>query len=171
MTASTDRRVDRFSGRVAIVPGAAFGIGEATALRLGTDGASLALADVDAQRLDDVVAHMVTKDVPVVSRCIDVAVAEQVEGLVEFAVASFGRLDIMINNAGISLFGHVTELTPEQWHRVMAVDVDSVFYGSRAALPHLVAARGASSTPARYRDFSGTTGWRPTTPPRERWQT
>ena len=99
------------------------------------------------------------------------AVAEQVEGLVEFAVASFGRLDIMINNAGISLFGHVTELTPEQWHRVMAVDVDSVFYGSRAALPHLVAARGASSTPARYRDFSGTTGWRPTTPPRERWPT
>ena len=60
MAASTDRGVGRFSGRVAIVTGATSGIGAATALRLGTQGASLALADVDAQRLDDVVAHRVT---------------------------------------------------------------------------------------------------------------
>ena len=142
MEAPTDRRLGRFQGRVAIVTGAASGIGEATAHRLGDEGASLVLADVDLQRLGDVVSLLVTKDVPVFSRCIDVAVAEQVEGLVEFAIESCGRLDIMINNAGISLFGHVTELTSEQWHRVMAVDVDSVFYGSRAAIPHLVTTRG-----------------------------
>ena len=145
MEAPTHRRLGRFQGRVAIVTGAASGIGEATAHRLGDEGASLVLADVDLQRLDDVVSLLVTKDVPVFSRCIDVAVAEQVEGLVEFAIESCGRLDIMINNAGISLFGHVTELTSEQWHRVMAVDVDSVFYGSRAAIPHLVTTRDRKS--------------------------
>lgn len=132
----------RFQDRVAIVTGAASGIGEATARRLGTEGASLVLADLDAQRLDEVVGDLKTKGIPVISRCIDVAVAEQVQDLIEFAVTSLGRLDILINNAGISLFGDVTVITPEQWHRVMAVDVDSVFYGSRAALPHLVTTHG-----------------------------
>ena len=135
-------RCDRFEGRVAIVTGAGSGIGEATARRLGSEGASLVLADVDAARLGDVAAQLATGGIPVVSRCVDVAVGQEVDALVQFAIASFGRLDIVINNAGISAFGHVTEITPEQWHRVMAVDVDSVFYASRAALPHLITTQG-----------------------------
>lgn len=142
MAADTEPRARRFQDRVAIVTGSASGIGEATARRLGNEGASLVLADIDAERLDEVVGQLAGVGASVVSRCIDVAVAHEVEDLVEFAVSSFGRLDIVINNAGISLFGHVTEITPEQWHRVMAVDVDSVFYGCRAAMPHLVTTRG-----------------------------
>ena len=102
----------------------------------------LVLADVERPRLDEVVEALVAKGISVVARRVDVAVAEQVDELVEFAITSFGRLDVVINNAGISLFGHVTEITPEQWHRVMSVDVDSVFYASRAALPHLITTRG-----------------------------
>lgn len=132
----------RFDGRVAIVTGAASGIGEATARRLGSEGASLMLTDIDAQRLDTVLTDLVSLGVAAVAKCVDVSIGDHVNELVAFAVQSFGRLDILINNAGISLFGHVTEITPEQWHRVMAVDVDSVFFGARAAIPHLVASQG-----------------------------
>lgn len=142
MPADVDTIARRFEGRVAIVTGAASGIGEATARRLVNEGASLVLADVAPQPLDEVVDALAAKGGSAVSLCTDVAVAEQVEELVELAIATFGRLDVVINNAGISLFGHVTEITAEQWHRVMAVDVDSVFYASRAALPHLIATRG-----------------------------
>lgn len=142
MKADTGRSAGRFKDRIAVVTGAASGIGEATAHRLGDEGAALVLADNEAQRLDAVVGELAMDGIKVVSQCIDVGVAEDIEGLVQFAVASFGRLDVMVNNAGISLFGHVTEITPEQWRRVMAVDVDSVFYGSRAALPHLVMTKG-----------------------------
>ena len=132
----------RFESRVAVITGAASGIGHATARRLGSEGALLALADLDAARLDEVVKELSIAGITVVGRGVDVAVAEQVEALIEHAVVTFGRIDILVNNAGISSFGHVTEITPEQWHRVMAVDVDSAFYGARAALPHLVATRG-----------------------------
>lgn len=132
----------RFDGRVAIVTGAASGIGQATARRLGSEGASLVLADIDAQRLDTVLTELISLGAAAVVKCVDVSIADHVDELVAFAVQSFGRLDILINNAGISLFGHVTEITPEQWHRVMAVDVDSVFFGARAAIPHLVVTQG-----------------------------
>ena len=142
METDTDPGRRRFQDRVAVVTGAASGIGEATARRLGEEGALLVLADVDAVQLEGVVEQLVRVGGSVVSRRVDVAVVSEVEQLVAFAVESFGRLDIVINNAGISLFGHVTEITPEQWHRVMAVDLDSVFYGCRAAMPHLVATSG-----------------------------
>ena len=132
----------RFDGRVAIITGAASGIGEATARRLGSEGASLVLADIDAQRLDTVLTELISLGAAAVAKCVDVSIGDHVNELVAFAVQSFGRLDILINNAGISLFGHVTEITPEQWHRVMAVDVDSVFFGARAAIPHLVVSQG-----------------------------
>lgn len=132
----------RFDGRVAIVSGAASGIGEATALRLGSEGAMLILADLDAPRLDTVLSALTSQGATAVAMCVDVSNVDQVNDLVAFAVQSFGKLDILINNAGISLFGHVTEITPEQWHRVMAVDVDSVFFGARAAIPHLILTQG-----------------------------
>ena len=132
----------RFEGRAAIVTGAASGIGEATARRLGAEGAILTLADIDGQRLDGVVDQLLALGIKAVGQRVDVADEAQVCGLVDFAVDRNGRLDVLVNNAGISLFGHVTEITSEQWHRVMAVDVDSVFYGARAALPHLVASKG-----------------------------
>ena len=132
----------RFEGLAAIVTGAASGIGEATARRLGAEGAMLTLADIDGQGLDGVVDQLLALGIKAVGRRIDVADEAQVCGLVDFALDRNGRLDILVNNAGISLFGHVTEITSEQWHRVMAVDVDSVFFGARAAMPHLVASKG-----------------------------
>jgi meso-butanediol dehydrogenase/(S,S)-butanediol dehydrogenase/diacetyl reductase len=135
--------VDRFRGRVAVVTGAASGIGAATAGRLGAEGAQLVLGDLDEEGLDKVVATLGRADgTDAVGAVTDVSQEAQVAALIQLAIDRFGHLDVLINNAGISQFGHVTEITAEQWHRVMAVDVDSVFYGAKHAIPHLIATGG-----------------------------
>lgn len=132
----------RFSEKVVIVTGAASGIGAATAQRLAEEGARLMLADLDEERLREVAEPLEKGGCKVVYLRTDVAKCEEVERLVERAIAHFGHLDVIVNNAGIASFGHVTEITPEHWRKVMAVDLDSVFFGARAAIPHLAKTKG-----------------------------
>jgi meso-butanediol dehydrogenase/(S,S)-butanediol dehydrogenase/diacetyl reductase len=75
---------------------------------------------------------------------VDVAELEQVERLVAATVERFARLDVLVNNAGIGSFGETPDVDPAQWHRVIAVDLHSVFYGCRAAIPHLRRAGGGA---------------------------
>jgi meso-butanediol dehydrogenase/(S,S)-butanediol dehydrogenase/diacetyl reductase len=130
---------DRFAGRVVIVTGAASGIGRATATRFAAEGARLVLGDLEADALDAVCEELG----PVaVGERVDVADEVDVRRLVQRAVDDHGRLDVLVNNAGISQLGRVTELSTELWHRVMAVDLDSVFFATKAAMPHLIASSG-----------------------------
>ena len=122
--------------------GAASGIGAATARKLHDEGARLLLGDVDEARLD-VVAKQLDAD-RVGTFCVDVAELEQVEAFTEAAIARFGRLDIVFNNAGIGAYGRTPDLTPEAWHRTIAVDLDSIFFGCRAAIPYLRATGGGA---------------------------
>ena len=124
----------RFEGKVALITGGASGIGAATARRLASEGAKLMLGDIDsekgravAEELGEDGAFMLT----------DVRQLEQVEALTEAAVERFGRLDIVFNNAGSGLLGQTPDLDPEAWRDLFALDVHSVFYGCRAAIPHL----------------------------------
>jgi NAD(P)-dependent dehydrogenase (short-subunit alcohol dehydrogenase family) len=124
------------SGRVAIVTGGTRGIGAAIASVFQDAGMSVAVFDVHppAGRASGRQAHLT----------VDVSVAEEVEAAVRAVVAQFGRLDVVVNNAGI-LDCHAVDDTPEDvWDRVMAVNVKSVFLVSRAAIPHLRAAGGGS---------------------------
>ena len=125
----------RFEDRVALVTGAASGIGRATCERLASEGASLVCADVQAEA----------------SLC-DVSDPAQVRATVQLAIDRFGRLDVLCNIAGILLMQHAHETTLEQWRRVLDVNLTGTFLMSVAALPHLLAARGnivnASSTSA-----------------------
>jgi meso-butanediol dehydrogenase/(S,S)-butanediol dehydrogenase/diacetyl reductase len=134
--------MSRFVNKVVIVTAAASGIGLAAAQRFAQEGATLSLADINLPALE---AHGRALDLPAdrlrMTR-VDVARAAEIEALVADTVAAFGGLDVLVNNAGVGAFGYVSEITPETWDRTIATTLSSVFYASRAALPHLIARRG-----------------------------
>jgi glucose 1-dehydrogenase len=121
------------SGRVAIVTGGASGIGRATALCLSGQGARVVVADLDEERGQQT-AHAITRTGgDALFWRTDVVSHEQLESLVAHAVKSYGRLDIMFNNAGVAAGGPLLEWTPAQYERVIAVNQHGVFYGMQAA--------------------------------------
>jgi len=134
----------RFHGKVTLVTGAASGIGAACARRFAAEGARLALCDLDEASLHALAKSLDPSGERVFTARVDVASQDEVQAFTAAAAARFGRLDVVMNNAGIGAFGRSDEMDPEVWHRTFAVDVHSVFYGTRAALPHLLAAGGGA---------------------------
>ncbi len=130
----------RFDGKIAVVTGGASGIGAATARLLHREGASVVLGDVDpaGQALAEELGARAR-----FVRC-DVASFAEVEALVASAVTAFGGLHIMFNNAGIGSLSPIEALSVEDWKRVIAVDLDAVFYGLKAAIPALRASGGGA---------------------------
>jgi len=125
-------------GKVALVTGAAAGIGRAIAVRLAQDGADLALFDINeegAQRTAEMVraegrACKVARG--------DVGEYSQVRQAVDAFVESFGAIDVAVHNAGITRVGTVVETSVEDFHAVFRVNVDGVFYGCKAVVPHML---------------------------------
>ena len=131
-------------GKVAIITGGASGIGAATARRFASRGARLMLADLNSEGLSAVAKEIDGDGDSVAIRTTDVGDRHQVEALTEAAVERFGRLDIVFNNAGIGTYGQTPDLDPDAWHRIIDVDLHAVFYGCRAAIPHLRKSGGGS---------------------------
>lgn len=131
----------RFAGRVALVTGAASGIGRATAIRLGAEGADVACLDVAEDRLDEVV-EAITNDPEAPVRAIglrcDVTDERSVAEAVAGAVSALGRPSVVCNVAGIGRFAHTTEVTMEEWNKVLAVNLTGTFLMCRATLPSLL---------------------------------
>lgn len=124
----------RFAGKVAIVTGGASGIGAAFVRRVHGEGAAVMIADLDVAGGEALAKELGGN---AIFRPVDVSDAAAVEAMVEACVSQFGGLDILYNNAGIGCFGLTPDLPLEQWHRVVAVNLDAVFYGCRAAIPHM----------------------------------
>lgn len=132
----------RLTETVAIVTGSARGIGRAIALALAREGADLVLADTRAEALGGVAAEIGGLGRRALAQAADVADAAQVERLVAATLDEYGRMDVLINNAGtIVLPGDVLGTTPEAWDTMMATNARSVFLCSRAVLPHMLARR------------------------------
>src|SRR4051812_25210426 len=130
----------RFEGKVVVVTGSGSGIGAATARRFAEEGACIALNGRTREKLDRVAADL-SPDHTLVHAG-DVSDQVSAEALVAAAVERFGRLDVLVNNAGVVPTGPFLEAPVDDWRRVMAIDVDGVFFCTRAALPHLLRTKG-----------------------------
>jgi meso-butanediol dehydrogenase/(S,S)-butanediol dehydrogenase/diacetyl reductase len=130
----------RFAGKVVVVTGAGSGIGAATARRFGEQGAAVVLCGRRAGKLAEVAASMEAARTMV--HAADVSDEADMAALMQAAVARFGGLDVLVNNAGVAVMGAFEDLAIEDWRRTMSIDVDGVVYATRAALPHLLARRG-----------------------------
>lgn len=116
--------------KVAIVTGASSGIGLAIAMLYAKEGAKVVLSDVN-EEAGKKAAESIGENAAFFKS--DVSDSKQVDALVEFAVKTFGSLDIMVNNAGIGGLGGVAEATDESWEKTIGINLSGVFYGCRAA--------------------------------------
>jgi NADP-dependent 3-hydroxy acid dehydrogenase YdfG len=125
-------------GTVALVTGASSGIGEATAKRLAAEGAAVAVGARRLDRLEQLVAEIADAGGTAVAIESDVTDRAQAEDLVERTVKTLGRLDTVVNNAGVMLLGPALEAPIEEWERMVDLNVKGLLYVAKAALPHLL---------------------------------
>lgn len=128
----------RFAGKVVVITGAAQGIGRATAERFLSEGARVVIADINAERLEATAREIGSPDavLPVVA---DVSRKDQVDALVAQAAAAFGRVDVMVNNAGIAPVMEFLDVTEEVYDRVLGVNLRGAFLGTQAAARQMIA--------------------------------
>jgi 3-hydroxybutyrate dehydrogenase len=129
--------------RVSFVTGAARGIGRACAEALARAGAQVAIVDLDRAAADET-ARAIAAEYGVSARAYgcDVRDPAAVHATVDAAAAAFGGLDHLVNNAGVQFVSAIADFPDERWQNVRAIDLDSVFYATKAAWPHLVARGG-----------------------------
>src|SRR5215218_10975170 len=138
-------------GTVALVTGASSGIGDATARSLAACGAAVALVARRRGRLDALAAEIESGGGRALAIAADVTDQAQAIDAVERTVAELGRLDIVVNNAGVMLLGPIEGAPTEEWDRMVALNVNGLLYVSHAAVPHL--ARAAEGDPRRVADL------------------
>jgi NAD(P)-dependent dehydrogenase (short-subunit alcohol dehydrogenase family) len=132
----------RFDGRVALLTGAASGIGRATAVRLAAEGASVVAADVSEVGLAETASLVEGAGGTITTLTGDVSEPTAVQSIVDAAVEAHGRIDVLGNVAGILRFNNLADTTLDEWNRVLAVNLTGTFLMCQTAMPHLLESGG-----------------------------
>ena len=144
--------------KVVLVTGAGAGIGRATALAMAEAGANLAAADIDlaaAQRTADQTASNTRRALAIEADCGDVA---KIEAMVARAVAEFGRLDVVVNNAGVTRFAYIMDLTEADWDRIHRVNAKGVFFCLQRAAREMIRQNQADGSGGRIINIASIAG-------------
>ena len=136
--------VRRLEGKVALVTGGGSGIGRAICERFAREGARVAVADWRREAAEETVARIVAERGTALATNGDVASPDDAERMVAETVGAYGKLDVLVANAGQALVATAVETTPEQWERTIGTNLTGCFLLARAAIPRLVAAGGGS---------------------------
>src|SRR5262249_42826169 len=127
----------RLKDKVAIVTGAGRGIGEAIARAFAAEGASVIVAEKAPETGRAVTEHLVAAGAQSLFIETDVAQSESCQRMVDDVLARFGRIDVLVNNAGVNVFHEPLETSEEEWRRCFAVDLDGAWHCCKAALPKM----------------------------------
>ncbi len=128
---------NNIAGKVVVITGASSGLGEATARLLSAQGASVALGARRVDRLKSLAGQLTQGSGKAIAVATDVTDSDQVKQLVDKAVQAFGRIDVMINNAGLMPHSPLERLKINDWNRTIDVNIKGVLYGIAAALPYM----------------------------------
>ena len=151
----------RLKDKVAVITGASAGIGRSTAIRFAAEGAVLSLWDVNEQRGNELVAELEGAGAQARFFKVDTSDMDQVNAATQATMEAFGRIDILINNAGITRDATLMKMTEEQWDQVIDINLKGVFHCTKAIAPHMVAQGSgrivnASSVVGLYGNFGQT---------------
>ena len=134
----------RLKDKVVLITGSGSGIGRSAALLFGEEGATVLVNDVNADAGSETAEHIRASGGRAAFYGADVTDPEQVRTMVDRIVAEHGRIDVLFNNAGISGVGALHEIEPDQWDRVVSINVRGVYLPSKYALPHMMERRSGS---------------------------
>jgi len=128
---------NNLEGKVVVITGASSGLGEATARLLSAQGATVALGARRVDRIQALADELTNSGGKALAVATDVTDPDQVKALVDAAVQTYGRIDVMINNAGLMPHSPLERLKIDEWDRMIDVNIKGVLYGIAAALPHM----------------------------------